>query len=144
VWGSLCLSLLFLVDPCSAANWVSGLPTNWVSGASWCRRGKLRGRARRPEWTSAGGRPKTDVDVVEHGRVGGQVEAAYAPRGDEDNWVSGLPASFLKRYLLVPARKNPRPSAKDRNGRAQGEDRRADGRLEGNVFCLLTTSHRVP
>jgi hypothetical protein len=40
---------------------------------------------------------KTDVDVVEHGRVGGQVEAAYAPRGDEDNWVSRLPASFLKR-----------------------------------------------
>jgi hypothetical protein len=49
VWGSLCLSLLFLVDPCSS------------------------------------GGDLADVNVVEHGQVGGQVEAALAPRGDEDD-----------------------------------------------------------
>jgi hypothetical protein len=89
---------------------------------------RARGEDRRADgrWPGRllGGGDHADVDVVEHGRVGGQVEAAHAPPDDEDGGELGERAAG-ELLEAVP------PGAGEEDSVVRGNDRRADGRWGG-------------
>jgi hypothetical protein len=113
------------------------------------RSGRVRGEDRRADGRRSGrllgGGDLANVDVVEHGRVRGQVEAAHAPRGDEDGGELSERAAgeLLEAVPIVPARKTSRPSAKTGADGCGGKTKERTGAREAPAWARFFFSYFV-